>query len=98
VWVNDQTVSQPAGSYTYWIFSANYAGYVVVSVQSSTTSNTYVGVSWSSYGVNYKNTITVGVSGTAVFPVLPTSSVEVVVGNSNLFTGATETVSITYWY
>ena len=98
VWVNEQTVSQPAGSYTYWVYPANYAGYVVVSVQSSTTPNTYVGVYWSSHGANYYYNTTVGTSGTAVFPVLPTSSVYVVVGNSNLFTGATETVSITYWY
>jgi cell division protein FtsL len=98
VWVDDQTVSQPAGSYTYWTFSAGYAGYVSVWVQTSTTDNTYVRVIWSSHGVNYDHSITVGVSGTAVFPILPTSSIEIRVGNSNLFSGATETVTITYHY
>ena len=98
VWVDDQTISQPASSYTYWTFSASYAGYISVLVQTSTTSNTYVRVIWSSYGVNFDQSITVGVSGTAVFPVLPCSSIEIRVGNSNLFNGATETVTITYHY
>ena len=98
VWINDQTVSQPAGSYTYWTVSASYAGYVSVWVQTSTTDNTYVRVIWSSHGVNYDHSITVGVSGTAVFPILPTSSIGIRVGNSNLFSGATETVTITYHY
>jgi predicted PurR-regulated permease PerM len=97
VWVNNQTVYQSAGFYTSWRFPANYAGYVFVSVQSS-TENTYVSVFWYSHGTAYYNIITVGVSGTAVFPVLPTSSVEINVGNTNSSTGATETVSITYWY
>jgi hypothetical protein len=98
VWVDDQTVSQPAGSYTYWTVSASYAGYVSVWVQTSTTDNTYVRVIWSSHGVNYDHSITVGVSGTAVFPILPASGIEIRVGNSNWLSGATETVTITYHY
>jgi len=97
-WVNDQTVSQPASSYTYWTVSASYAGYVSVWVHSSTTDNTYVRVIYSSHGVNYDNQITVGTSGTAVFPLLPSSNIEIRVGNSNWFNGATETVTITYYY
>jgi len=97
-WVSQQTVSQPAGYYVYWIFSASYAGYIVVTVHSSTTSNTYVRVIWSSHGVDYDNTVNVGAGGTAVFPVLPCSRVEIRVGNTNLLSGATQTVSITYRY
>jgi predicted PurR-regulated permease PerM len=99
VWVNSQTISQSASSYTYWTpaFSANDAGYVSVNVQSSTTTNTYVEVIWSADGISYSNTITVGTSGTAVFPVLP-STIEIEVGNTNLINGATETVTITYYY
>jgi septal ring factor EnvC (AmiA/AmiB activator) len=97
IWVNSQTISQPASSYTYWTVSASYAGYVSVTVESSTTTNTYVEVIWSAYGVSYDNTITVGTSGTAVFPVLP-ASIEIRVGNTNLINGATETVTITYYY
>jgi uncharacterized coiled-coil protein SlyX len=97
-WVSQQTVSQPAGGYYSWKFSASYAGYIVVTVHSSTTSNTYVRVIWSSYGVIYDKTVNVGVGGAAAFPVLPCSRVEIRVGNTNLLSGATQTVSITYRY
>jgi len=98
VWVNDETVSQPAGSYSYWIRSASYAGYVVVVVHSSTTSGTGVRVIYSSHGVSYDNLLGVGSGGTAVFPILPSLNIEIRVGNSNWFDGATETVTITYHY
>jgi predicted PurR-regulated permease PerM len=98
VWVDHQTVNQLASSYAYWIFSASYAGYLTVTVHTSTTDKTYVQVIWDSYGVHYDHSITVGTSGTAVFPVLPCSNVEIRVGNTNLFSGATETVTITYHY
>jgi len=97
VLVDYVTVNQPAGSYVYWEIPVDYAGYLVVIVHTSTTTNTYVRVIWSSYGVNYDETINVGSSGTAVFPVLP-GTIEVRVGNTNLFSGATETVTITYHY
>jgi len=98
VWVDSQTVSQPASSYVYWTVSASYAGYVSVWVQTSTTTNTYVRVIYSAYGVNYDHQIGVGTGGTAVFPLLPCSSIEIRVGNTNLLSGATETVTITYHY
>jgi outer membrane murein-binding lipoprotein Lpp len=98
VWVNDQTISLPASSYTSWTCSASYAGYVSVWVQTSTTTNTYVRVIYTAYGVNYDQQIGVGTGGTAVFPLLPCSSIEIRVGNTNLINGATETVTITYYY
>jgi predicted PurR-regulated permease PerM len=110
VWVNDTTVTQTASNYTSWFFSASYAGYVSVDVQSSTTNNTYVRVIYSSYAINYDNTVTVGTSGTAAFPVsiyqflvfpLPTklsTNVEIRVGNTNTAGNATETITITYYY
>jgi peptidoglycan hydrolase CwlO-like protein len=98
VWIDYQTVSQPAGQYTYWVFSANYPGYIVIQVHSSTTDKTFVGVMWSSHGINYNERITVGTSGVGAFPVLPTSAVYVIVGNSNWFSGATETVTVIYYY
>ena len=96
--INGQTISQPAGYYTYWTLSIPYAGYIVVEVLSSTSTNTYAIVSWSSYGVNYSDSVTVGSSGTVNFPVLPSSNVVVGVGNSDLIIGATETVTILYYY
>ena len=100
VWVNDQTLSQPAGSYNDWspAFSASYCGYLVVQVLTSTTDKTYVRVSYSSHGVSYDNQTGVGSGGTATFPILPSSSIDVRIGNTNLVNGATETVTITYYY
>jgi len=97
-WINNQTVSQPAGSSTIWSVSADYAGYVAIMVLSSTTSSTYANVTYSSHGVNYNVQTNIGTSGTAYFPVLPSSNIKVSVGNG-LSTGiATETVTITYYY
>ncbi|MEM2027553.1 MAG: hypothetical protein QXG68_07050 [Candidatus Bathyarchaeia archaeon] len=98
VLVEKATISQPARSYTSWGFPVDYAGYITVVVHSSTTPNTYVRVKYSAFGVDYDNTITVGTSGIAVFPVLPCSNVEVIVGNTNLLTGATQTITIIYTY
>jgi len=70
VWVNDTTVTQTANNYTSWYFSANYSGYALVNVQTSTAETTYAEAIYSAYGINYNNTITVGTSGTAAFPVL----------------------------
>lgn len=97
-WVNNQTVTQPAGSYTTWSQSASYAGYISITVSSPTTSSTFANVTYSSHGVNYNVQTNVGTNGTAYFPVLPTSNVTVAVGNG-LSTGtATQTVTITYYY
>jgi len=96
--VSSQTVSQPAGYYTYWHESLNYPGYIEIIVSSSTTTKTYAEVSWTADGVNYSNSVTVGTSGTAYFPVLPSSDVVFGVGNNNVFNGATETVTIVYYY
>jgi hypothetical protein len=98
VWINDQPINQGASGYTYWTFSATYAGYVVVNVISSTTSNAYAEVIYSSNGVNYDSSVTVGYSGTASFAVLPSGSIQVRVGNSNWINSASETVTITYYY
>jgi hypothetical protein len=96
-WVDSQTVSQPQNSYTGWSFYANYAGYIVVTVESSTTTLTYVEVIYTAHGVSYDNRVAIGASGTPAFPVLP-SWVQIRVGNTNWSNGATETVTITYWY
>lgn len=91
IWLDSETISQPANS--YWYFSTNkaiYAGYVSVAIHTSTTTNTYVRLNYSVYvttsivdghvyvtALNYDNRIDVGSSGTAVFPVLPASSIEI---------------------
>jgi predicted PurR-regulated permease PerM len=95
-WVNSKTVSIQAGYETVWNATAKYAGYVSVQVYSSTTSDTYVRVTYSSHGVNYNNTIPVGMSGTAVFPVLP-ASIQISIGNPST-TVANATVTMIYYY
>jgi hypothetical protein len=97
-WVNNQTVTQTAGTSTVWSEQASYAGYVVIQVFSSTTPNTYANVTYSSHGVNYNNQITVGTTGTACFPILPSTNISVAVGNSLSSGSATENVTVTYFY
>jgi len=99
VWVNDETLSQPAGSYSSFTFSTAYAGIASVSVISSTTDTTYVRVIYSVYAVNYDNQTNVYRGDIQVeFPLLPTPNVEIRIGNTNLVGNATETVTITYYY
>jgi len=98
VWLSNQTTSQAAGAASFWPESANYTGYVSITVLSSTTSSTYANVVYSADGVNYNNPISVGTNGTAYFPVLPSPSITVEVGNGNVVNAATETVTIIYHY
>jgi hypothetical protein len=98
VWVNDQTVSQGAGSVNTWIFEASRAGYVVVEVLSSTVSGTHVEVIWNAYGVSFDQTQVISVGNVAVFPLLPCYDITVGVGNGLLIGSANETVTIIYCY
>jgi flagellar basal body-associated protein FliL len=80
----------------------NHAGYISVKIQ-STTNDTYVRVIYSYQGtdnqtLNYDNQMSVRTDEISVFPVLPTSFLEVRVGNSNTNIEATENVTITYCY
>jgi len=96
--VNDQTVNEPAGSAYDFNFNIQHAGYIEVIVSSSTTSNTYVEISGTSIeGWTYDSgQISVGSGGTVYFPVVP-GQVTVAIGNTNMFNGATETVTIIYY-
>ncbi len=98
VWVNNQTVSQQAGSYTTWSEPASYAGYVSIQVSSSTASTTFANVTYSSHGVNYNAQTNVGTSGVAYFPILPSSKITFAVGNGLTNGNATENVTVTYYY
>jgi predicted PurR-regulated permease PerM len=96
VWMNE-TIIQSARALDFWKFTADYAGYVVVDVQFSTTTKTFVSVLYSSYGVSYGERVTVGVRGNVSFPILP-GSVTVEVGNTNSVDGANTTLTVTYHY
>ena len=101
IWVNNETVSEPAGGVSIawynWTFSASYAGYVTIDVTSA-SAGAWAQTEYSAYGVNYSNQTNVGTNGTASFPILPSSNITVGVGNQNLSAEATQTVTITYYY
>jgi hypothetical protein len=95
--VDNQAGSLDAGANaTVFADALFYAGYVSVAVQSD-SSTTYVELAYYSFGVNYDNNVTVGTSGTAVFPVLPTT-VEISVGNTETVDSVNVTVTATYYY
>jgi len=72
-----------------------YPGYVQVQATSNSTA-TYAQAIYSVYGVNFNQNITIGKSGTAVFPVLPTT-VEIRMGSTDK-TAISATVTLTYYY
>jgi hypothetical protein len=100
VWINE-IVSQPARSFSYLqdgTFVADYCGYVVVWV-TSTSKNIFIQAifeqSWITYDQVFN--ITSG-TGYGAFAVIPCHNIEITVGNYNLVDGATENVTVTYYY
>jgi hypothetical protein len=96
IWVNG-TVSQPARQDTVWTFTADYAGYVIVRFQSSNDTHTFVRVIYFSYGVDYDNQIGVETDGRAVFPILPSKSIEIRVGTLSPVASSI-TLTVIYYY
>lgn len=112
IWVENETVTlqgnNQSSEFIAWNFSANYAGYVSVHVSSNATisnsnasvgvSHTYVHVIYSSHGVDYDNYLYIyEADETVAFPVLPTSTIQVSIGNMRAET-LTNTITITYQY
>jgi cell division protein FtsL len=73
-----------------------YTGFVTVQV-TSTSSTTFVELSYSGYGVVYDNVVKVGTAGTASFPVLP-GAATISLGNTEANSTVTGNVSATYTY
>jgi ABC-type uncharacterized transport system involved in gliding motility auxiliary subunit len=95
--VYQQSATQDNKTYTTALSTTlYYAGYIVV--QATATSNTtYAETLYSSYGVNFDQNVTLGTSGTAVFPVLP-GTVEVRIGNLEETSTNSVTATIIYYY
>jgi cell division protein FtsB len=99
VWVDGGIVNIMGNPPTYEE-NASFAGYV--SVQVSSQYNVTVEVSYLSHGASYENSTIVGKSGTATFPVLPSSNISfyifqtwpIFVLSGPLYA----TVTITYYY
>jgi hypothetical protein len=74
--------------------------YLSINVESSTTTSAYVRVIWSSHGISFDQQVTVGSGGTALFPVLPTSKIELIVGNTGPSGGTyqNQTITVTFYY
>jgi uncharacterized protein HemX len=95
--VNNQTWTQdPNSTVTAWNDDLNYAGYAKVTVESS-SNTTYVQVVYNYGNVHYNQTVTVGTSGTAYFPILP-AEVGIFIGNTESTKNVTATVTTTYYY
>ncbi|MDR0492159.1 MAG: hypothetical protein LBH74_00750 [Nitrososphaerota archaeon] len=99
-----QTLSQQAGHSNVYTVSAQYAGYIYVHIDSSTTDKGVVQVSYTSNGGKSPHTIRydqkssgLALGSSVCFPVLP-GTITVSVGNANAINGATQTVTIDYWY
>ena len=96
--VPNQGFSLAAGENSFvWNGDVNYAGYFIVSVESS-SNTTFVQMVYSSFGINFDQTIVVGTSGSAGFPVLPADSIDVIIGNTELVDSVNGTVTVTYHY
>jgi uncharacterized coiled-coil protein SlyX len=85
-------------SYELYQRDVDYAGYASVSVE-STSNTTYVQLSYAYKGVIFDQNVTVGESGTAYFPVLPTI-ITIQLGNTDVYTGDSinGTVTARYYY
>jgi len=99
----EQTLTQNPNSVTQ-IYSGTtiYAGYVIVQVTSSTANSTYAQVIYRFAETDFSYNQTIGTSGTAILPVLPSAeadSFKVLVGNTQTdITNATTTLSAAFNY
>lgn len=87
--INGATINQTAGQTTEIAkFTAQYAGYLTVS-GTSTTTNGFVLINSTQYNF--------GTGTTFHSPILP-GDVSIAFGNTNIFNGATATLTVTYIY
>ena len=84
------------GNITIYQGVLEYAGYGSVSLE-STSNTTYVQILYSYKGVEYDQNFTLGESGTAYFPVLPTG-VTILIGNTDISTSDTVNGTATGFY
>lgn len=106
-WTHGWTsVNQLAGSYSSWNFSVPYAGGIVVLVLPPKINSTWIRVLWNCSllvigGIQYDyQTQGIDVNGEQIagFPVLPTSNVEIRVGNTVSAGNVVYDVLIAYYY
>jgi hypothetical protein len=101
VWFDHHTFSQGASHYSTSNFSAEYAGYVSVTLNSFgpiPTDGANIKVIYTSHGASYNNVVEIFANQTATFPILPANLVYLDVGNNYYVGSATETITATYMY
>jgi type II secretory pathway pseudopilin PulG len=91
------TFIQNAGDTITFQYAKPYAGYLEVLVN-STSITTFVTVQYDAFEFSFDETQVVGRGGLAVFPILPSDEISVIVGNENFLQEATITIQITYHY
>ena len=95
--LQQQPITQDANATTQVFNDAiYYAGYVVIQA-TATADTTFVAVSYTYAGANFNYNQTIGTSGSAIFPVLP-SALIINIGNVNQTDANTITASATYYY
>lgn len=94
--IDSQTFAQDANATTsLYEGTINYAGYATIEVTAS-SNTTYVQVTYSCGDLDFDETITVGTSGTAIFPILP-GALTVTLGNTDTVAN-NATATMTYYY
>ena len=89
-------IQNPGDTITFQ-YAKPYAGYLEVFVN-STSITTFVTVQYDAFEFSFDETQVVGRGGLAVFPILPSDEISVIIGNENFLQEATITIRITYHY
>jgi hypothetical protein len=89
-------IQNPGDTITFQ-YAKQYAGYLEVNVN-STSITTFVTVQYDAFEFSFDETQVMGRGGLAVFPILPSDEIDVIVGNENFLQEATITIQITYHY
>lgn len=94
--LDNQTITQDANATTtLYDGTINYAGYAVIEV-TATSNTTYIQAVYTCGDLDYNQTITVGTSGTSIFPILP-GDLTLIIGNIDSESN-NATVTFTYYY
>ncbi len=95
--VVNETVNISEGMESVFIGETNYAGYLEVSFQTASATDTFARVVYSSHGVSYDNEVDVVSGGRAVFPIIPSNSIEIHVGTHQMVASSI-TLTVTLYY
>ncbi len=93
---NDSLTQNPSASTSIFSSSSLYAGYIVLTATSN-SSSTYAQIRYTYNNLAFDYNKTVGASGTVLFPILPTT-IEITIGNLNPTDGNDVNATATIYY